>query len=79
MAMSHSMWDLSSQTRDGNCVPQWKCGVLCTEPPGKSPISYNFQCLMLIHEGQATQVPHNVKECCRVSHFYKILNNSVNK
>ena len=33
--MLHSMWDLSSPTRDQNHV-QWKFGILIPGPPGKS-------------------------------------------
>ena len=34
----HSLWDLSSPTRDQTCDPwQWKHQVLTTGPPGKYP------------------------------------------
>ena len=32
----HSVWDLSSPTRDGTHAPHWKHGVLTPGPPGKS-------------------------------------------
>ena len=36
LATPHSMWDLSSPTKDGTRVP-WKQGVLTTGLPVKSP------------------------------------------
>ena len=36
--MSHSMWDLSSLTRNGTCAPYIGSAVLTTRPPGKSLI-----------------------------------------
>ena len=48
LAMSHSMSDLSSLTRDQtHCPLQWKCGVLTTGPPGKSEILNNLLSLNL--------------------------------
>ena len=35
LATLHGMWDHSSLTRD-QCPLHWECGVLTTEPPGKS-------------------------------------------
>ena len=45
LAMPHGMWDLSSLTRDWTlnpCPLHWKCGVLTTRPPGKSPLWLTF-------------------------------------
>ena len=36
LAMTHSMWDLSSPTRDHTHAPNWKLGVLTNGLPGKS-------------------------------------------
>ena len=38
--LPHSMWDLSSPTRDQTCTYplQWKLSVLTNEPPGKSHV-----------------------------------------
>lgn len=41
--MSHSTWDLSSQTRDGNCVPcSGSVESYALNHQGSPPISYNF-------------------------------------
>ena len=38
LARSHSIWDLTSPTRDQNlCFLQWKLSVLTTERPRNSP------------------------------------------
>ena len=46
MLCTHSMWDLSSPTRDGAHSPgQWKHGVLTTGPSGQ------FQTLLTLQQG----------------------------
>ena len=46
MLFTHSMWDLSSPTRDGAHSPgQWKHGVLTTGPSGQ------FQTLLTLQQG----------------------------
>ena len=37
LAMLHSMWDLSSPTRDLTCVPSIASAILTAGWPGKSP------------------------------------------
>ena len=36
LATLHSMWDLSSQTKDQTCVPAMEAWVLAAGPPWKS-------------------------------------------